>query len=58
VAALPRICAIVPAEPTTRALKRSASSEAANQWSPWPCVMKMSVTLRPWAATQSPSARA
>jgi hypothetical protein len=57
-ATLPCICAIVPALATTRAPNRSASSPAANQWSPWPWVTKMSVRLRPWLSTQSPSARA
>jgi hypothetical protein len=56
---LPCICAIVPAEATTRAPNRSANSPAANQWSPWwPWVMKMSVRFRPLAATQSPRMRA
>jgi hypothetical protein len=52
------ICAIVPAVATTRAPNRSASRPAANQWSPWPWVMKMPVRFRPFPATQSPSARA
>ncbi len=50
------ICAIVPALATTRAPNRSANSPAANQWSPWPWVTKMSVRFRPLSATQSPSA--
>ena len=58
VATEPCICAIVPSVATTRAPNRSANSPAAKKWSPWPCVMNMSVTFRPLATTQSPSARA
>ena len=57
-ATAPCICAMVPSVATTRAPNRSASNPAANQWSPWPWVTKMSVRLRSLAATQSPRARA
>jgi len=58
VATLTCICAIVPSVAMTRAPNRSANSPAAKKWSPWPWVMKMSVTFRSLAATQSPSLRA
>ena len=57
-ATLPCICAITLAVATTRAPNRSAKSPAAKKWSLWPWVMKISVTFRPLAATQSPSTRA